>query len=408
MHVLHIFSSLSERLGGPSQFLKACDRLSGLGVDVHVWSTDVADRGSWFPSVRTRRTRINVPIPRNHSSTIRYFPVAWPSRFKRSPALGEASAKNLEAFDIVHVHGLYLYSSLVGCRAARRLGKPYVIQPHGALDPYILNRHKFRKAAYTMLLERTSLNNASGLIFASKEELALTHRLGLKSPGFVLPLGVDPDDYSDLAPGRFRQRWFPGSQGLQLIIFLGRLCQKKGVDLLIPAFGRLAHQFPNARLVLAGPDDEGYGPTLKRLIAQAGVNDRVILTGMVEGQDKLDLLADADLWVLPSYSENFGIAVVEAMACGLPIVISDKVNISGEVAQAGAGLVTACNIDKLTDSMGLLLREKVIRGRLSIAAKKLVRERYTWQKTAENLLSIYEGILSADRSSAWSAEMAGQ
>src|SRR6185436_20783168 len=169
------------------------------------------------------------------------------------------------------------------------------------------------------------------------------------------PPGVHVERYCDSSvDGSFRAAW-PETRGRRIVLFLGRLNFKKGLDLLVRAFGEVARRRPDVHLVLAGPDDDGYGATVRRWLGAEGVLDRVTFTGMLLGRAKLAAFRDADVFVLPSYTENFGMAVVEAMACGRPVVISDHVNIWHEVAAAGAGRVTRCDAGEVAAALlGLL------------------------------------------------------
>lgn len=339
LRVLHVISSLAPRYGGPPQVcLELCRELARQGARVSIFTTNVDGSG-------VLDVPVDAPVCRD-GVEIRYFPVEAPRAWVVSRTLARALHRAIPQHDVVHVHSLYLFPSTVAAHYCRRFGVPYLVRPHGTLDPYLFRRHRARKWVYERLFEWRNLNRAAALHFTTLDEQELVRPLGLRAPGVVVPPGVDSERYRDATVrGAFRAAW-PETRGRRLILFLGRLNFKKGLDLLARAFGEIARRRPEAHLVLAGPDD-GYGPTVRRWLDAEGVLGRVTFTGMLLGRDKLAALRDADVFALPSYTENFGMAVVEAMACGIPVVISDRVNIWREVAAAGAGRVTRCDAEEV-------------------------------------------------------------
>jgi len=323
----------------------------------------------------------------------RYFKVRWPSRFAFSPEMARALRSRTREFDLVHVHSLYLFTTLAACYYAERHGVPYMVRPHGTLDPYLRKRHASRKAFFDLLLQRRQLDRAAAIHFTSQEELELVRPLGIRAPGVVVPLGVNLDEYERLPErGSFRAA-HPELGDKRLVVFLGRVTPKKGLDLLVSAFALVAQAMSDAHLVIAGPDDGGYRKTVARWLMEMKLADRSTMTGLLLGDDKLALLADADAWVLPSYTENFAVAAVEAMACGLPVVISDQINIHREVASAGAGLVVRCEASEVADAICRILNDADLRRRLGTAGVRLVRREFTWDSAAARLLDVYRALL---------------
>src|SRR5205823_9077804 len=205
------------------------------------------------------------------------------------------------------------------------------------------------------------------------------------------PNGLDLADYARLPKlGAFRCR-HPAIGEAPIVLFFGRLNFKKGLDILADAFARLGPRAAGAWLVIAGPDG-GYRAATEGFVDAAGIRDRPIFTGLLQGEDKLAALADADLFVLPSYSENFGIAVIEAMACGLPVVISDRVNIWREVAEARAGLVVDCDAEAVARALAAVLDDAPDAAAMAERAARLVAERFTWAAAADRMLDVYRHI----------------
>lgn len=395
MRVLHVTCAVAPALGGTSKSaVEMCEALAARGVQVTLFSTDLGELGRWSPLARpaaldvpTDRSVLVAGVERHH------FRTRWPSRFGFSPDMGRALRERAAGFDVVHVHSLYLFTTLAACRAALRHEVPYVVQPHGVLDPYHRRHHALRKAVFDRLLQRRLLDRAAAVHCTSEDELALARPFGIRAPAVVVPQGVDPAEFADLpARGSFRAR-HPGLLGRRLVVFLGRLTPKKGLDTLVMAFARVAGTVPDAHLVLAGPDDRGHARAVGRMVAAVGLAGRTTMPGMLLGRQRLELLADADVWVLPSRAENFGMAVVEAMACGAPVVVSDRVNIHREVAGGGAGLVVPCDeAAALAGAITRVLGDGGLRGRLAAAGPELVRRRFTWERAADGLLTLYSGL----------------
>ncbi len=179
------------------------------------------------------------------------------------------------------------------------------------------------------------------------------------------------------------------------MLFLSRVDPKKGLELLLPALASV----PHATLVIAGSGDEGYVASLKRLARELHIEERIVWAGYLEGNDKLAALAAADLFVLPSYSENFGIAVVEALAAGLPVLITDQVAIHREVAQAGAGRVVPCDSDALAGALAALLDDAGARQAMGARGRALAAERFSLEEMTSGLVGLYEAVVGANRSS---------
>lgn len=383
MRVIHVISSLAPALGGPS---KACIEMARAVAardhTVEVYTTDFGLEG------RVRADGLPVPDGR---AIVRYFPVQWPRALKPSWPLYTALARDLPRADVVHLHSLYLFHDWAAGRISHRANIPYIVRPHGTLDPYIWRRHRARKRAVEWTFQNQVLRRAAALHYTTEEEMRLAAPYAQGAPGVVVPLGVEMDDYDSLPPpDRFFAR-HPETRGKRIVLFLSRLHEKKGLDILAAAFGRAAKKFPDLHLVLAGPDD-GIAARLNGWLRQAGIADRTTFTGMIEGEDKRAALAAATLLALPSYSENFGIAVLEAMAGGLPVAISDQVNLWREVEGGGAGLVSPCDAGAFTAILERLLGDPAKARRMGQAGRTLARERFSWPRIAVELETLYADV----------------
>ena len=390
MRIVHLIGTLAERDGGPSRVCVDMARaVASRGHRVSVHSTDFGmPAGSTNDGAGIEVDGVDIHYHR-----------AWPGGIWRfSPNLWRAIDAAVAEADIVHMHSLYLFHNWAGWRACRRHGTPFLLRPHGSMDPYIWHRHRTRKSVVEWLFMNRVLRDAAALHFTTTEEQRLARPFAQGAPGVVVSNGVRIDDFSTVPrDGRYRGL-FDTAESIRLVLFLGRLNFKKGLDLLADAFAALAKRDPMARLLVAGPDDGMEQPTRARLQA-LGVLDKVRFTGLLSGDDVLAAYGDADLFVLPSYSENFGNTVVEAMATGTPVLISDQVNIWREISDAGAGRVVECDVDRIADAMSEMLAdpaELAERGR----AARACAETFRWEKIAESLETVYRGLIPASRAAA--------
>jgi glycosyltransferase involved in cell wall biosynthesis len=325
--------------------------------------------------------------------TIRYFPIQPPRFWGASLPLALALHRQIPAFDLVHIHSLYLFHDLVAGHYCRRYGIPYLMRPHGTLDPFIHRRHRGRKRLMEYCFENRNIRGAAALHFTTAREAELAAPYTFGTPGLVVPLGVGNDEFATLPePGSFRRR-HPEIGDRRIILFFGRINFKKGLDLLARAFGAVARRRQDVHLVIAGPDNEDWGGRVRAWLEAEGAEARTTFTGMLLGPERLAVLRDASLFALPSYSENFGLAVVEAMAAGLPVIISDQVNIWQEVKAGGAGRVIPCDAAALADQILDLLDRPEAAQQMGRKGRALVQERFQWPQVGRSLAEAYARII---------------
>jgi glycosyltransferase involved in cell wall biosynthesis len=380
MKILHVISGIDPRGGGPAEALRGlASAQAAAGLHVGVLATYAAGHDLGFARVLQGR-----------GVTVRLVGPCH-GRLARHPDLVAATGEAVAAADVVHIHALWEEVQHQAARACRLSAKPYLIRPCGMLDPWSLRQSRLKKMLYLFWRMRRHLNAATALHFTSDAERCGTASLQLRPPALVEPNGIDVSEYANLPPrGTFRQRWdIPA--GRTMLLFLGRLHPKKGLDVLLPAFARLGGE---SLLVVAGPGEEGYRLRLKEASNRLGIADRVVFTDMVLGSDKLAAFADADLFVLPSYQENFGIAVAEAMAAGLPVVISDQVNIHAEIKAAGAGGVVPTDAAALAAELAGWLDDPVRRRHAGASARAYARDRYDWSAIAGRWEEHYERLVA--------------
>jgi glycosyltransferase involved in cell wall biosynthesis len=383
LRILHVIGDLAPASGGPAKAgFEMARALARRGHDMTIYTTDFGQ-----PADAPRdQTRDGVGI--------RLFPLQAPRIWLASWPLRHALAHDLPEFDLLHLHSLYLFHDWAAGGLARRIAKPYLVRPHGSLDPYIHRRRRLKKAIFDLWFQNRVLAGAAAIHYTAEDEMRLAQPFVQGAPGVVIPNGLDPADYATLPPkGSFRAR-YPEIGDRQILLFLGRINFKKGLDILARAVGRLARK--DLHLVIAGPDG-GYLAETRRFIAEAGVVDRTTFTGMLAGEEKLAAFADAALFLLPSYSENFGIAVVEAMACGLPVLISDRVNIWREVVADRAGLAAPCDPAAFAERITTMLAEPATLATMGVAGRAAVARRYDWASIALRLEQVYGAIVAGRR-----------
>lgn len=395
MKTLHLVASLARQFGGPSKAcLEMCNSLVQNGNEVSLFSTNMNGEKDLTSDDLRENLSENVQL--------KLFQVNRPRFWKPSLTMARAIDKHIAEFDLVHIHSLYLFHNLVGGYYCRKYNIPYIVRPHGTLDPFLYKRHRYRKKIMELLFENRNLQNAAAIHYTTEEEMELARPYTFGTPGIVIPNGLRVEEYEKLPEkGSFRVR-FPETNGKKLILFFSRINFKKGLDILIPAFIRLAQQHPDYHLALVGPDDSNLIPGILRELQMAGIatdgdNKRITITGMISGDEKLAALHDADVFVLPSYSENFGIAVIEAMICGLPVIISDKVNIWREVVADGAGIAGPCDIKWFADAIESLMEQPYKRQTMGQAGIISVKKRYDWQQIAVQLETAYAQIIEQHR-----------
>ncbi len=329
MRVLHAIPSLSPAHGGPSQALPMMERaLSAVGVVVETVTTD--DDG--------RRRRVNKPLgrPLNENGAVRWYFPKQMEFYKVSVPLLRWLPREVRRFDVVHVHALFSFASVAAAWTVRCACVPYVIRPLGVLNRYGMTRRRaLTKRASFRGIEGPLLRDAAAVHFTSGPEQAEAEMLGAPMRSVVIPLGIEHE-----APGD-REAFLAAHPALRnriRVLFLSRLDPKKNVEGLLRALNLLPAEFGDLALVVCGDGAVDYSAELRRLADTLGIADRVVWTGRLEGEAKSAALAAADLFLLPSFSENFGIAAVEALAAGLPCVLGRGVAIAEEIQAAGAGV----------------------------------------------------------------------
>ena len=395
LRILQIIPSISLVYGGPSQMVKGLSSaLASQGVDVTVLTTDSNGDVGQPP--------LDVPLDQpveQDGYQVRYFRCSPFRRYKFSLDLLRWLWHEGREFELAHIHALFSPVTTAAAAIARHKNLPYILRPLGTLDPADLQKKRQIKQIYAALWERPNLASAAGIHFTSAQEAKISERFGIQTRDLVIPLGVTP---LVMPPPGEARRQLGISDNQPLLLFMSRLDPKKGLNLLIPALERLlvgaTHEspLPDFHFVLAGanPQDPDYESQIAERIKASPLFSCTTITGFVTGQLKAALLQDADLFVLPSYYENFGIAVAEAMVAATPVVISDQVHIWEEVERTQAGWVCACDVDALTECLRESLQDAGERQRRGMKGQEYALKNYSWDAIAQQTIQVYRKILA--------------
>ncbi len=377
LNILHVTPSMSPQWGGPvavvSQLIPA---LSDEGIHCEIATASGHRVGHDPASLR------DVPTHVFHANLPARIWTAY------SKDLTRFLDENITQFDLVHAHEIWHHPAYAAFQAARKNAVPYILTPHGELSEWSMRHKRWKKRIYTKAVLDRVLRNADALHAITPAEKDRIAQLGYQTPVTVASNGIDPAPFHNLPDPSDFLAGFPTLNGKRVILFLGRLNPTKGLDILARAFSSIARRFPDAILLMAGPDEEGGQRAMESILRSEGVLDRAIFTGMLTGADKFAALSRADLFVLPSYSEGFSIAILEAMAARLPVVISEGCNFP-EVAEHRAGFVVQASDAPVAEAMSALLSDPDLSAQMGERGRRLVTRRYTWKAAAAIIARLY-------------------
>jgi glycosyltransferase involved in cell wall biosynthesis len=400
MHILYVAPGYKPayRLGGPIWSISAlAEGMAARGHQVTVFATNGnGDENLDVPTDQAISVDgVNVRYFRRTEPFKKYLP--WFKYLSQSvgylytPDLVPVMRSMLSTVDVVHTQMPFVYPTQAAARLAIAQRRPLFYSQRGLFHPSRLRFRAWKKSVYIRAVERPIMRRATGLVALTPEEIASFQAIGgVRTPIHLIPNGIDVD--------RFRRVPRLGSlvelgisDRTQVILFLARIHQTKGPDIAVDAFIRIAHHHPDAMLVLAGHDEQGLLTDLRVRLAAANLDRRLITPGLVTGERKLDLLARADLFVLPSAGEGQSMAILEALASGTPVIISRQCNLS-IVESAGAGEVVDRTPQSFAEAVTRFLVNRDLRTRASARAQALAQDKFGWGPILARLEGIYSSV----------------
>lgn len=387
MKVLHVIPSLAPSDGGPSFAMPLiADGLRRAGLEIDVATTTGGEEAALLDGDLTR------PVKRDG---VNYFYFRRQTEFyKVSRPMTHWLAQHIRKYDLVHIHGLFSYAAYTASNLAIKNHVPYLIRPLGVLNRWGMeNRRRLLKQLSFRLIEQRILTNAAAIHYTSRQEKLEAERSGVTTSPVVIPLGIDTSVFqTGTTAAQFYER-FPIAAGREMILFLSRLDPKKGLDILLRAFREVHEHRPASLLVVAGNGEIEFVSALKKLAAEVGIDEHLLWTGFLSGEEKLSAFAAASVFALPSYSENFGLALVEAMASGVACVVSDQVGIAPDVQEFDAGSVVPCEAAPLAFALTRLLGDSELQRRFGENAVRLANERFSLEAMTAALLKLYRRVV---------------
>ncbi len=381
MRVLHVTSSMSPTWGGPSRAIASLtNSVEKLGVQCTVFACEGSRLGTGSVDI--------------DSSEISLFKTNILSRVWTgySPSLKQALNEAVRTHDIVHIHELWHFPHYAAYKSAIANGKPYCITTHGTLSPWAL-RHKYaRKRIYMQSIQRRILSHASCLHALTAQEKCDIKNLGILTPTVTIPNGIYTETLKNNPNNKIILGRYPHLKDKPIILFLGRIHPIKGLPLLAEAFSKLVAHIPEAHLVIAGPDENTHSKYIRSLLSKSGSLDKVIFTGMLTEVEKIDALNQAKMLVIPSLSEGMPISALEAMACSLPVVLTEDCQFP-EVSRNKAGIVVNRNSSDLLNAMVNILNNPQEALKMGNNGYQLVNSKYHWDNISPQFLEMYHGIL---------------
>jgi len=376
--------------GGPARSIPAlCEGMARAGADVTVFTTNA--NGS---------SRLNVPVGRPldiDGVRVCYFPLAR-DLFFYSPALASACREHVSEFDIVTIDSLFGYAFGAASQACASAKVPYIVPLRGQLLPWALRQKRWKKQLYLSLFGRRYLNGAASLHCTDYTEAKAVSALGLRSPTFIVPNGLDLAHYQKLpARGAFRKRLGVRPEAF-LLLLSGRLHHTKHPDIAIEVLSACQRVPQGVHLALIGPDEVGLVKTLHAQAKRLSCLERLHITGLLQGTDLLQALVDSDLMLMPSQSENFGMSALEALAVGLPIITSTGVPVGHWGVKAGAGRMVSCTAEAFTRETKELLTHPEQLELMGKRGRSLVKQEFAVTIVGQRMIDQLQAIVSEERS----------
>ena len=373
------------QLGGPITAVHGFNSaLVKKGVDVTVYTTS-----SGLDGRESRAQEVIIDgVKVRYFDVVKLFDFLGDTGWQFSLEMQQALKKNLKSFDIVSIHGIWNYPPTIALHMCNNTGLPYIVSPHGTLDPYNIVKKAWKKKMYYHLFIKKYIKKAILHYFTESEASESMKHLNLSNSTAIVPNGIALEEFNDLPQKDSLLLKYPILTNKTVILYLGRIHPIKGLDILIDSFAAVLREKPEAYLLLVGGGDSGYELQVRKWIKEKKVTDHIIFTGLIHGQEKRDALLGSDIFVLPSYSEAFSMSILEAMACRLPVIITNKCNFP-DVEQKGAGIVVTPEAEPLTRALMGLISSPEKRRMMGNKGRQLVEDKFTWDILADRMIKTY-------------------
>lgn len=313
-------------------------------------------------------------------------------RFLFSHNLIGVIKKYIKSADVVFINSQWNYFFRVGCKLAYKYNLPYILRPAGIFNPWAISYKKWRKKIWWELFDKKNYERASAIIALTADEATQIRNMGIYNRVEIIPNGVNLDDFEESLTREEIELRFPQLKGRRWLLFMGRLHPIKGVDLLIAAFAELRRRFPDVMLVLAGPNEGNYRSVIDQQLKELGIDEDICFTGMVSGALKNGLLKHSEIFCLTSYSEGLPVSVLEAMACGLPVVVTEECHIP-EIKEYNAGIVVEKDHKKIASRISLILSDYNGFNRMKKNAKRLIEEKFERDYIYQKYSNLFQGLV---------------
>lgn len=377
MKILHVIPAIEQKSGGPSNALIQYAISLRKLAEIEIATTR---SGLTFDELQKIQSAMgNIPIHSFDSWGTHSRNISWP--------MFVWLKRNVGRYDLLHIHALFSPMSTLAAFWARRLKVPYVIRPLGTISPYTFSSgNRLLKQIYFQFVEHQTILGASAIQFTSPLEMEKASRISSFNHSIVISNPIEFISQNGLEEH--------GKNSNKKILFLSRIHPKKGLDLLLRAMKELLKHHHDAELIVAGTGSPEYVKEIKKLTRSLGLSDRVQFLGFIEGEKKQQLFQEATLLALPSHDENFGMAVAEAMAAELPVLVSNQVGIWPDIQEYNAGVVVQCEVDSIKNGVEKLIENPRLSSEMGKRGKQLVKDRYSPEAVGRQLMALYTDILS--------------
>ncbi len=391
LKVLHVIPAIAPRYGGPSKVIfEMCRALDNQGVEALIATTD---------GDGPDRLQVDTGSVSNYQGTPTiFFRREWSKRFAYSSALARWLDANVKGFDVVHIHAVFSHACLAAASACQRQAVPYIVRPLGSLDPWSMKQRALLKRLMWHMTVRHMLRKAKAIQYTTDEERGLAEAsLGL-THGVVIPNGIEVESFQDQDYKDIFRRRHPSPGNSPYVLTLSRIHPKKNIELLLEVFLSLASrpEFSDWRLVVAGDGEAEYIDSLRLMVERKRGQDKVIFSGWLDGAERVSALQNAALLALTSHQENFGLAAAEALACGVPVIVSNCVNLAPEIEESDIGWVTPLEAASFSNVLSEALGDESERKRRGRLGREFVARRFSWPRLASELIELYASCVEGE------------